>query len=84
MLFQRSDGSFLLALWLGVPAWDPDQRTEVASNAVPTEIKLPTTISKATVLEFTDDGTVASRDEAIQGGRLSLAVKDTMTVIRLQ
>jgi hypothetical protein len=84
MLFQRSDGSFLLALWLGVPAWDPDQRTEIASNSVPTEIMLPATTSKATVLEFTDDGTVVARDVAIQGGRLSMTVKDTMTVITLQ
>jgi hypothetical protein len=84
MLFQRSDGSFLLALWLGVPAWDPDQRTEIASKSVATEIMLPATIGKAVVSEFTDDGTVAARDETIQGGRLSLVVKDTMTVIRLR
>jgi hypothetical protein len=84
MLFQRSDGSFLLALWLGVPAWDPDQRTEVASKPVATEILLPDAIRKATVSEFGDDGTVAARDEAIQHGRLALTVKDTMTVIRLQ
>src|SRR5205085_5384367 len=29
MVFQRSDGGFLLALWLGVSAWDPDQRAEI-------------------------------------------------------
>jgi hypothetical protein len=84
MLFQRSDGSFLLALWLGVPAWDPDQRAEVASKSVTTDITLPATTSKATVLEFTDEGTVAARDAAIEGNRLSLTLKDTLTVIRLQ
>jgi hypothetical protein len=84
MLFQRSDGSFLLALWLGVPAWDPDQRTEVAAKSVATDIILPATIGKATVSEFIDDGTLTARDEAIQGSRLSVMVKDTMTVIRLQ
>jgi hypothetical protein len=84
MLFQRSDGSFLLALWLGVPAWDPDQRAEVASKSVATEITLPATTTKATVLEFTDEGTVAARDAAIEGHRLSLTLKDTLTVIRLQ
>jgi hypothetical protein len=84
MLFQRSDGSFLLALWLGVSAWDPDRRAEVAAKSVTTEITLPATTSKATVLEFTDEGTVATRDAAIEGNRLSLTVKDTLTVIRLQ
>jgi hypothetical protein len=36
------------------------------------------------VLEFTDEGTVAARDAAIEGHRLSLTLKDTLTVIRLQ
>ena len=84
MLFQRSNGSFLLALWLGVPAWDPDQRAEVASKSVTTDITLPAATSKATVLEFTDEGTVAERNAAIEGNRLSLTLKDTLTVIRLQ
>jgi hypothetical protein len=84
MLFQRSDGSFLLALWLGVPAWDPDQRAEVAAKSVTTDITLPATTSKATVLEFTDEGTVVERNAAIEGHRLSLTLKDTLTVIRLQ
>ena len=84
MVFQRSDGSFLLALWLGVAAWDPDQRTEIASKSVSTDIMLPATINKATALEFTDEGTVVSRDAVIEGHRLSLTLKDTLTVIRLQ
>ena len=84
MVFQRSDGSFLLALWLGVAAWDPDQRTEIASKSVSTDIMLPATINKATALEFTDEGTVVSRDAVIEGLRLSLTLKDTLTVIRLQ
>lgn len=84
MVFQRSDGSFLLALWLGVAAWDPDQRTEIASKSVSTDIMLPATINKATALEFTDEGTVVSRDAVIEGHRLSLTLRDTLTVIRLQ
>jgi hypothetical protein len=84
MVFQRSDGSFLLALWLGVAAWDPDQRTEIASKSVSSDIILPATINKATALEFTDEGTVVSREAVIEGHRLSLTLKDTLTVIRLQ
>ena len=84
MLFQRSDGSFLLALWLGVSAWDPDQRAEIPANAISTDLTLPAAISKATALEFSDDGTVTSHDVAIEGHRLPLTVKDTLTVIRLQ
>ena len=84
MLFQRSDGSFLLALWLGVSAWDPDQRTEIPTKTVSTDLTLPATISKATALEFTDEGTVTSHDAVIEGHRLSLTVKDTLTVIKLQ
>jgi hypothetical protein len=84
MVFQRSDGSFLLALWLGVTAWDPDQRTEITPKSVSTDIILPATINKATALELTDEGTVVSRDAVIEGHRLSLTLKDTLTVIRLQ
>jgi hypothetical protein len=83
MVFQRSDGSFLLVLWLAVPAWDPDQRSEVASKSVGTEITLPAAISKATTLAFTDEGTMTSHDAMIEGHRLSLSLKDTLTVIRL-
>ena len=84
MLFQRSDGSFLLALWLGVSAWDPDQRTEIPAKTVSTELTLPATISKATTLEFSDEGTVSSHDADVEGHRLALTMKDTLTVIRLQ
>jgi hypothetical protein len=84
MLFQRSDGSFLLALWLGVSAWDPDQRAEIASKSVTTEIRLPAAISKANVVEFSDEGTVVARDAAIEGNRISLTLKDTLTVVKLQ
>lgn len=84
MLFQRSDGTFLLAVWLGESAWDPDQRAEISVKPVSTELTLPAIVNKATVFEFSDAGAVSERDASIHGGRLPLVVKDTLTVIKLQ
>lgn len=84
LLFQKSDGSHLLALWLGVPAWDPDRRERIEVAPVATELTLPASINKAIVSQFSDDGTVSERETPLRNGKLNLTVSDKLTVIRLQ
>jgi hypothetical protein len=81
MAFQKSNGRFLLAIWLGVSGWSGVGRPEPPANARHITLALPPGTKRASIHDFTDDGNVAMSEVEVARGELQLPVSDHLTVL---
>lgn len=84
MLFQKADGTFYVALWLGKRAWDWKNRVEVAvTNQTVTLSTSRSSVAKLHTLD--DDGVMkAGAATTISGGKIDISVSDRVTFVELQ
>ena len=84
VLLQKSDGSFYLAIWLGVQSADPDNPSttyNVAPQSVTVTINTP--IAAATTYVLDDGGNVTSTSTGLTNGSLAISVTDRVTLVAL-
>jgi hypothetical protein len=60
LLFQRSDRTYLLVLWLGTPLWNSATHTDTAPRRENVSITLPKTPTSALLTQFKDHGEIAT------------------------
>jgi hypothetical protein len=59
-LFQKHDGSFVLALWLEAPEWDPGTNSPIMLSPQPTQVTFGNTPSSVRTTSFDDAGNVTT------------------------
>jgi hypothetical protein len=84
VLLQKSDGTFYLAIWLGVQDADPDNPS-TAYTVAPQDVTLNanTPIGGATTYVLDDSGNIGSSSAQVNNGSLSIAVTDRITLIAI-
>jgi hypothetical protein len=84
VLLQKSNGSFYLAIWLGVQSADPDNPS-TTYNIAPQSVILSTNtpIGAATTYVLDDVGNVTSTSTGLTNGSLSISVTDRVTIVAL-
>jgi hypothetical protein len=60
MLFQKRDGTNLLAFWLGVSSWNPVQYAIIVVPDQAVTISLPPSATRATMFRFSADGRLSA------------------------
>jgi hypothetical protein len=84
LLLQKSNGTFYLAIWLGVQDADPDNPS-TAYNVIPQNLILSTNtpIAGATTYVLDDSGNMTSSSTELTNGSLPIVVSDRVTLIAL-
>jgi hypothetical protein len=84
VLLQKSNGSFYLAIWLGVQSANPDDPSTVY-NVAPQNVVLSsnTPIGTATTFVLDDEGNETSTSTELTNGSLSISVTDRITLTAL-
>ncbi|HEY4045462.1 MAG TPA: hypothetical protein VGM27_01240 [Acidobacteriaceae bacterium] len=84
VLLQKSDGTFYLALWIGVQDANPDNPSSTY-NIAPQNVslKVNTPIGGATVYALDDSGDITSISDQLTNGVLSISVTDRIMLISL-
>jgi hypothetical protein len=84
LLLQKSDGTFYLAIWLGVQDADPDNPSTTYTVA-PQDVTLSanTPIGGATTYVLDDSGNMTSAPIELTNGSISIPVTDRITLIAL-
>ena len=80
-LFQKRDGSFLLALWLAKSLWDVHSFTETPVPPQQVRIALGDRIRQAAVNRPNEDSRF--QEAALAGGGITLPVTAQVTLLRL-
>ncbi len=84
MLFQKSDGTFVIAIWQAVRAVDPDTGAENDPAPQDVTIALNTPVSQGTIYQLDDQGN--ETPVALNGinGSVNLQVTDRVTLVALR
>lgn len=78
MMFEKSNGKHLLAIWLGLPGWDGTKPIAVASELVAVQVQM--SFPSLTVHIFNDDGTVTTAPRSAVNGLFDVTVTDHLKV----
>jgi hypothetical protein len=81
VLFQRSDGTYLLAIWLAASAYDASSHTVVNPSQETVSIALPPAVSSATQMQFLDNGVEKSVQLSAAGGVVSVPISSLVSVV---
>jgi hypothetical protein len=81
LLFQKRDGSFILAVWLAVPSWNVAQARDIAVPARPVEIAFDAPLARAEAMNI--GGADGWTSLAVTRGRVRLDLHDQVTLLRL-
>jgi hypothetical protein len=82
MLFQKSDGSYLLILYQDVDSYDLDRRRDIEVAPVPVTIALPARAASVEVFAPTTD--LAVRQRASSAQKLIVPVPDEVTAVSIR
>lgn len=83
LLLQKSNGSYVLALWNEVSSWDVNNGTGAAlsSTPIPVSIQLAATPSVSQVTILADDGSAQPVTTTWTGGLSTLSIDDHVTLV---
>jgi hypothetical protein len=81
LLLQRSDGSYLLAVWLAQPVYDIASRTVLPIASETLAVNLPASASDATLTAFEDNGALAKSTLTGSNGSFQIPVRTTVSIL---
>lgn len=81
LLFQRSDGTFLLALWLADSVFDPNSHAVKAPAAETITLTFPPSVSSATLMQFNDEGQIVTNVVVPSSGMFFVTVTSLVSVL---
>jgi len=84
VLFQRADGSYMLAFWLAQPVYDPSSRAVLPIASEPVSVRLPASVASATLTAYGDNGTVATSTLTGTSGSYPVPARSTVSVLEFR
>lgn len=84
LLFQRSDGTYVLALWLAKPIYDPASHAVLSAAGESIALSLPATVSSASLVRFLDNGDVQTTPLEGSAGAFSVPVSPLVSVLEFR
>ena len=81
VLFQKSDGSYRLILWLEKPGWDPRSNMAIAVRDQNVSLSLPPPYRVRRLLRFGDTGAAKVKSPVSSVASLDLALGDNLTIV---
>jgi hypothetical protein len=83
LLLQKSDGSFLLVLWLEKSSWDAANAVPVAVAAQSITLNLTDSYFAATSYQFDTTGNSTPSTPSMDENSTSLSVTDQLTIVKI-
>jgi hypothetical protein len=82
VLFQRSDGYYVLVPWLGTQLWNASTDSDLSPTTETLTLQLPSTVTSLTVTQFGDNGAMTTTTLSGTGGRFSLPVSSLIEAVK--
>lgn len=82
-LFQKRNGDFYLAFWMGKSSWDPTTKTRLPVLDKPIALTLPQKLGAVTCYTFNNNGTLAKVVLTPRKNQISLKFSDRVTILKL-
>lgn len=83
LLFQKSDGSYDLVLWLEEPSYDPATNQSIAVTPENIGIELPSNYATTADYQFNSTGNYVAFNQPMHGNWAGLTVTDQVSVVKI-
>ena len=84
LLFQRSDGTYLLVFWLAEPVYDAATHTVLTPSTETVSVALPSTVTSATLVQFGDYGKVDNSVQTSANGTLRVPAGPRISILEFR
>jgi hypothetical protein len=84
LLFQRSDGTYLLVLWLAQQIYDSVTRAVLTPSTETLQVTLPASVTGATLLQFRDYGALNQSELTPSNGVLIVPVGPLISILEFR
>lgn len=84
LLFEKSDGSFWLVLWLEESSWDPVNCVPLAVAPQSIRMELNNSYHTTTNYQFGSSGNVTRFDQPMNGNWTTLTVTDQISIVEIK
>lgn len=84
VMFQRSDGTYLLAMWLATSTYDASTHSVLQPSEETVSVALPTSVTSATQTQFLDGGVEKSVQLSVSGGLVSVPISSLVSVLEFK
>lgn len=81
-LFQKQNGDFYLALWLGEQSWDPTTKTRLSVASEPITLTFTDQVGAITGYQFNSNGSLSTFAINPVNNQLSLKVSDRLVILK--
>lgn len=83
IVFQKRDGTYWLALWVGSSGWDPDAFTPISVPTQSVTVTVPSTHKVVSALTWADTGIVTTTPITPTTSQ-ALTITDKLTIVQIQ
>lgn len=84
LLFQKSDGTFWLVLWLEEPSWDAAKAQPISVTQENTLMQLASGSAIVAAYQFDTNGNALSFKPSINGSSAAFQVSDQITILQIK
>ncbi len=81
VLFQKSDGTYVLVPWLGTQIWNYSTLTDYSPTTETLTLSVPSTVTSVAVTTFGDRGAENTTTHSVSNGKVSLQVSSLVEAI---
>lgn len=83
MLFQKRDGTYFLALWRGVPAYNNETHQAIGVSPQIVTVTLPKAMQARRTHRWRDSGLLATTSSRTTTATLLVSISDALTIVEL-
>ena len=82
LLFERSDGNYVLVPWLATQLWNPSTNTDISPTKETLALSLPSSVTSISVTQFSDNGATSVTTLSRANGVFSLPVSSLIEAVK--
>jgi hypothetical protein len=84
LLFQRSDGTFVLALWLAQSVYDAQTHAVLTPGQETVHVGVPASVASATLMQYRDNGALGNSVLTPSAGVLNVPVSPLVSILEFK
>jgi hypothetical protein len=84
VLFQKADGSYVLAIWNETSSWNPDTKSRIAVSAQNVTLRFPSNPESIAANSISDTGSLTTKSASASADTITVSVDDHVTLVHFK
>jgi hypothetical protein len=84
LLFEKADGTYLLAIWNEASSWNPDAKSRIAISAQNVTLRFPFSPESVAANSISDSGSLTTKSTSASTDTITVSVDDHLTIVHFK